>query len=407
MGSESLCYERSVLVYDSGFALIHEKRKLTQNGESTIMLLDLPDTLDIHSVSISGIDVSSISFVAGKPTPKLLLESYVGSTIHIGNREFDLIACEDKPVFRDKTTGEIVFDPQGEIRLPENASVSVKSGLKLIVEPFTGYKEIDLSYICKKMDWNLFYELSMDGDKAVLQCWTTINNNTGFQFRNCAVSVAFCSEHIKETGVLSDPNDDKMHASIVGASKSEFIYTIPIGRLDSIDPGKSAKTSLFKLNIEKYAQIYRYYAGSGISTIYELDLDTLPEVTGLPLKHKCAIYTHHPELNQRILIGKGYIEHSRNDNKLRIVLNRVIQDYADFKQVRTKTSSGRESITETIYLKSVYTTSRVVALEITLPLNTELISSTIQPIFRDVNLMRFPIRLSNEEFTIIQYTFLV
>ena len=209
-----------VTVYNQGFGFIKEVREMTlKAGRQTVGIEDVASLIDPTSVGFVSLSdpgsfhVLEQNYQYDLINPVAILNKSVGQRIRfirtIGGakdvlegvllsaptavvREGDQSQSTYNGMVIRTDDGRIVLDPTGEVEVR-----SVPAGLiskPTLVWDLEAAKEsnqrIELSYITQGMSWNADYVLTLgQTDKADLQGWVTLNNNSGTTFENATLKL--------------------------------------------------------------------------------------------------------------------------------------------------------------------------------------------------------------------------
>ncbi|WP_076757319.1 DUF4139 domain-containing protein [Edaphobacillus lindanitolerans] len=187
---------RTLTVYNDGFALVREERKLPSfPADGVLRYLDVPERIETESIVIEGVGIRELNYEYDLVDKNKLLEKYIGLELSVADRKsgeirrFRLLGAQNGLVMENAETGEIVLDPEGEIRLPGlPGGLILRPALVLHAFPAEGSGgSVRVSYLTGGLSWETDYVISLPaetggGEDFRLTGWMTLNNDSGMAF---------------------------------------------------------------------------------------------------------------------------------------------------------------------------------------------------------------------------------
>lgn len=226
----------SVTVYNNGLGLVRESRHIPlAKGISTLRYEDVAQLIIPQSVRIesknSKITVFEQNYQYDLITNSRLLDKYIGKAVTI--YKYDeatksdkpvtaiLISNNDSPVF--KIGNEISLGFPGRITvpsLPDNLFAKPTLLWKLSNEN-EGKIALDISYQTNGMNWSSDYVmvLSDEENKAGLNCWITLDNQSGTEFKNATLQLV--AGDIQRRSNIPQPRYQTQRSAVAGMAKMD------------------------------------------------------------------------------------------------------------------------------------------------------------------------------------------
>lgn len=194
--------EVAVTVYNDDLGLIREVRTVKLGaGAGELSFADVAAGIDPTSVSLRSLtaprelSVLEQNYEYDLLTPHKLLDKYVGQVVEIHTptavSKAELLSTNEGQVYR--IGDKIYLDPPGRVvlpKVPENlvARPTLVWGLQ---NDRGGEHRLDVSYLTRGMSWKANYVLSVDekGNKANLNGWVTLNNQSGATYQNAKLTL--------------------------------------------------------------------------------------------------------------------------------------------------------------------------------------------------------------------------
>jgi len=198
----------TVSVYSNNLSLVRDVRGINiPVGMGEMTFDDIPESIIPETVNVTsltgpeGFDVFRQQYDYDLIAPDKLLDDYVGKKIKIMSFneyhdrkeivEAELLSNRGSKVYR--IGDEIFLGYPGHIVLPEVPdNFTTKPQLLWAYDNNnTGDQKIEVTYLTRGMSWKADYILFLD-DKdlfASIDCWSTINNNSGVSYKDSKVRI--------------------------------------------------------------------------------------------------------------------------------------------------------------------------------------------------------------------------
>jgi len=192
-----------ITIYNQGRALINEIREanLWQTGKQSLIIRDIPNTVDPSSINLFSDNIQFISkeFLKKPITNQSLLNASIGKEIELvkyneeGNISFSimgkLISNINLPVF--EIDEKVVIDPPYSYRFDSiPRGISDYPYMNCVIQSKSRKSEYHLSYITTGLNWEAEYNLRLISDKMCdLEGWYSIRNDLNLKYENTDISL--------------------------------------------------------------------------------------------------------------------------------------------------------------------------------------------------------------------------
>ena len=206
----------AVTVYNDGRGLVREERNIElAAGVNEVRFMDVAEQIQAPTVRVAPIEGAPFSVLEQNYeydllSPAKLLDKFVGQHITLvqqkmmnGSTVDD--AVEGKLLSNNAGTvweigGKIVINPPYSRLIFPNVPEGLIARPTLVWQigaPTAGKRRIEASYITGGMQWSADYVLSLDAseEKAGLQGWVTINNNSGASYQDARLKLVAGDVH--------------------------------------------------------------------------------------------------------------------------------------------------------------------------------------------------------------------
>ena len=368
----------AVTVYNDGRGLVREERnvELTAGGNE-VRFMDVAEQIQAPTVRVAPIEgapfnVLEQNYEYDLLSPAKLLEKFVGQTITLvqqkmmNNSTVDE-AVEAKLLSNNAGTvweigGKIVVNPPYSRiifpNVPENL-IARPTLVWQIGAPLSGKRRIEASYITGGMQWSADYVLSLDPseEKAGLQGWVTINNNSGASYTDAKLKLVAGDVHVAQPRFdLLEPRQRReldLPASAPAAFQEEGLFEYHLYTLDRPSTIKNAQTKQIQLLQAEGIRISKDYVLNGGTQYFQ---SVWP---GPPSKEKIAVFIGFknsevtPGLGQPMpkgivrvfkkdrsgspqLIGEDNIDHTPRNEEVKLELGNAFDLVAERRQTDFK-----------------------------------------------------------------------
>lgn len=181
-----------VTLYSGGFGYVLETRSVLLAPEGSFTLTDLPHTMIVDSVLVSGLAVTRIV-----PVPRAVpaVENLVGSVVTVfadGERFQGRLLAVSPHVALSTPEGLVFLPSYDRIVAPLPPNPAAGEGLWLVVhyrDTTPGLHTVGLRYIAQGLSWTASYAATLGEGTLHLQGMATFANETGVEFRGATVSL--------------------------------------------------------------------------------------------------------------------------------------------------------------------------------------------------------------------------
>lgn len=177
-----------LVVYNDGFGLVSEVRRLHPGGgETKLLYLDVAQRIEVESLRVEGVAVSEVNYEYDLVAKEKLLAEYMGETVLLiepetKNKRACRLLNAAEPILEDIQTGEVLVKPAGELVLPKlPQGLSARPALIFRLRP-SHATEMRISYITKGLSWTTHYVAELQGDHLGLDAWVELRNESGIDY---------------------------------------------------------------------------------------------------------------------------------------------------------------------------------------------------------------------------------
>lgn len=216
-------HDVQVTVYNDGYALVKEKRRITLNqGVQTVVIEDVAQQIEANSVGVRSISrpgsfsimeqnyrfdiINPVEILRRSVGQEITLRRYLGNGNVIVTKGTLLTAPvtivsdaggNQNQVYSGMVLrtadGTILLNPSGEVEVASIPAgmISKPSLVWMINARQAGEQEIEFSYLTRGFSWSADYVLSLqqDGKSGELQGWVTMTNSSGTAYRNARLAL--------------------------------------------------------------------------------------------------------------------------------------------------------------------------------------------------------------------------
>ena len=381
----------AVTVYNDGRGLVREERNIDLTaGVNEVRFMDVAEQIQAPTVRVAPIEgapfnVLEQNYEFDLLSPAKLLDKYVGQTIilvqqKMMNNSTVEESVEAKLLSNNAGTvweigGKIVVNPAYSRMIfpaiPEGL-IARPTLVWQIAAPTAGKRRIEASYLTGGMQWSADYVLSLDPteEKAGLQGWVTINNNSGASYKDAKLKLVAGDVH-KAQPNRPLPQSRGMVAEMAMSKASfaeEGLFEYHLYTLDRPSTIKNAQTKQIQLLQAEGIRIVKDYVLSG-GTHYFQSVWSGPaskekikvfigfknsEATpglGQPLPKGIVRVFKKDRSGSPQLIGEDNIDHTPRNEDLKLELGNAFDIVAerrqtDFRHLTTRPANTYESAHE-------------------------------------------------------------
>lgn len=363
-----------VTIYNDNFALIRTSLQLELvKGVQNIFIDDIPATIEAHSVIIkprSGeIEIFSQNFEYDLANTNQILRKYIGKEVEVITKTDQvftgILQFNDHQTIGilDGNTNKLTLLQYSEVRninlaeLPDNFFLKPTLNWRLQSKK-AGKHDLDFTYLCFGMNWNVTYNCVWNADKEKLDInsWVTIVNETGKAFHDTKLKLMAGDVSKTRQGY------DEMRSMAKFVSSGSVLEAAPefaekafhdfhlytLSENVSINNKQTKQLQLFPLKTVDAVQNYRYYTYSNDVTGYIEFVNSRKYGLGLPLpKGEVKIYQTDKADDQLEFIGEDRIDHTPAEETVKITTGNVFDLVAETKILDSRKIS--RTITEKDY----------------------------------------------------------
>ena len=276
----------AVTVYNDGRGLVREERNLDlAAGVNEVRFMDVAEQIQAPTVRVAPVEgapfnVLEQNYEYDLLSPAKLLDKFVGQTITLVqqkmmNNSTVEESIEAKLLSNNAGTvweigGRVVVNPAYSRMIFPSIPEGLIARPTLVWQigaPTAGKRRIEASYITGGMQWSADYVLSLDPseERAGLQGWVTINNNSGASYKDAKLKLVAGDVH------KAQPNRPELRGRMVVAEMSmnkaafaeEGLFEYHLYTLDRPSTIKNAQTKQIQLLQAEGIRIIKDYVLSG------------------------------------------------------------------------------------------------------------------------------------------------
>ena len=382
----------AVTVYNDGRGLVREERILDLSaGINEVRFMDVAEQIQAPTVRVAPIagapfNVLEQNYEFDLLSPAKMLDKFVGQTItlvqqRLMNSSTVEESVEAKLLSNNNGTvweigGKIVINPPYSRIIFPNVPANLIAKPTLVWQigaPAAGRRTIEASYITTGMQWSADYVLSLDPseEKAGLQGWVTVNNNSGATYKDAKLKLVAGDVHraqVPQKSLLERQRNDMAVMSVADAFQEESLFEYHLYTLDRPSTIKNAQTKQIQLLQAEGIGIGKDYVLNGGTQYFQ------SVWSGPPAKEKVAVFITFkntdatPGLGQPMpkgivrvfkkdrsgspqLIGEDNIDHTPCNENIRLELGNAFDIVAerrqtDFKRLPVRPATVYESAHE-------------------------------------------------------------
>ncbi|MGP4082711.1 DUF4139 domain-containing protein [Pseudalkalibacillus sp. R45] len=351
--------ELALTIYNDGFGVVKEKRKVNLTGEETeIQYLDVAQLIETDSILVEGLNILELNYDYDLVSKSKLLEKYIDQNVFLYDKEknerkeYRLLSVASGIVLENTKTKEIILDPKEELILPKlPGELIVKPALIWKIKPSKN-DQINVSYLTKGMEWESNYVVELKEKTFNLSGWVNIQNNAGTTFANVKVKLIAGDVNRVEDGDVIGLEDHVLYAQVDYSEKPSFeeqsfadyhMYTLQ--HKTTLKNNQSKQINFIQVEEIPYK---RYYSFNHYNDKAEIKIEfenKQAQKLGLPLpKGKVKVYQEDIKDGSLEFIGEDRIDHTPKNETVELYLGDAfdivcegneIDSYKDEKGIRT------------------------------------------------------------------------
>ncbi|WP_069201958.1 DUF4139 domain-containing protein [Bhargavaea cecembensis] len=353
---------RALTVYNDGFALVKEERTLPSFPEDGVLrYLDVAQRIETESILVDGVRIRELNYEYDLVDKNKLLEKYIGRELSIVDREtgkarrFRLLSAQNGIVGEDVETGEIVLDPEGEIRLPElPGGLILRPALVWLASPEeNGDGRVRMSYLTGGMSWETDYVIGLPAETGGeeefrLTGWMTLRNESGMTFENAKLRVIagtvnrasspFDARIIPEQVLYSQAMPE--HESFA----DYHMYTVP--QPVTVKDRQQKQIKLLEADEARGHIVYEATYHDRKPAVFLEFRNSAESGLGFPLpKGRVKMYRENPSDGTSEFIGEDRIGHTAKDENIRLLIGEAFDVTIDSGRADTEKTGRYEDET--------------------------------------------------------------
>ncbi len=373
----------AVTVYNDGRGLVREERNLDlAGGLNEVRFMDVAEQIQAPTVRVAPIEgapfnVLEQNYEYDLLSPAKLLDKFVGQTITLVQQKMMNNSTVDESVEAKLLSnnagtvweigGKIVVNPPYSRLIFPNVPENLIARPTLVWQigaPAAGKRRIEASYITGGMQWSADYVLSLDPteEKAGLQGWVTINNNSGASYKDAKLKLVAGDVHKAQPPMQfldqMRRRDMPMAAAAPIAFQEEGLFEYHLYTLDRPSTIRNAQTKQIQLLQAEGIRITKDYVLNGGTQYFQ------SVWSGPPSKEKVAVFIAFknsettaglgqpmPKGIVRVfkkdrsgspqLIGEDNIDHTPRNEEVKLELGNAFDIVAERRQTDFKNLGGR------------------------------------------------------------------
>lgn len=383
--------DSSLVVYNSGIGLVHEKRSLNVNKDDTFIQYEgIASTIETDSVNVvlpNSVKLYSQQYRFDKLSQAKLLNAHIGKKIEVK-------VLKDTTNF--KTITATLLSNSGSQALVKTADAKIISvntydiifttiPKELITKPslvwnIKAQKDIDatveLDYLIKNISWKSDYILNVSNNSANLSGWMSIDNRSGKKFEDTKLIVLAgdinipkpIQNHYRKNIAYAAMADSEPVQEI--SHEGYHLYKVPF-KINIANNEKSQIKFIEKENIT-IKRVYKtvltnplyLYAQSKHDVTQYIHLNALDAV--LP---RGVVRTYSKVADQTILLGQTNIKHTPKNTpiKLKIGTNFDLK----VKETLISRQNSKHQLNSTVEYLVTNSSDEEKTIEILIPFNVD------------------------------------
>ncbi|MDJ0882294.1 MAG: DUF4139 domain-containing protein [Gammaproteobacteria bacterium] len=362
----------NLTIYNAGRALIRDQRKINSTQSyKQIAFMDVARTIIPQTVAIKGLDVLEQNYDYDLLSPQALIQKNIGRTVQLARRSNEtgetlqwtqgtilsnnggvILEMEDGSLesLNNNLNYDMVF-----AEVPNNLRVSPTLSL-LLNKPTPINPTVEMTYLADGMSWQSDYimQLNPTGDKASLDSWITLNNQSGIGYQDANLQLLAGDINIHQPEALPRMammmRAEKADSGVTEEALSGYhLYSIP--HKTTINNNQSKQIKLFSaidIPVNKTLRDKAHVDHRGAATQKSKPeqilafTNTQPSL-GLPLpKGILRVYTEDQQGYPQF-IGEDGINHTAVNDALEITLGKVFDISLERKSTKLQKISKKQT----------------------------------------------------------------
>ena len=321
-----------LVVYNDGFGLVSESRKLHPGGgETKLLYLDVAKRIEVDSLRVEGIDVVEVNYEYDLVDKQRLLGKYLGETVLLvevetNNKRACRLLNPVELILEDIQTGEVLVEPAGELVLPKlPQGLSARPALIFRLRPShaTGMR---ISYITNGLSWSTHYVAELQGDHLGLDAWVELRNESGITFHGARLKLLAGEVNRVREMLRADyclpmsPAEEKTAPDFEEKGFSDY-HLYPLQGVTSLKDNQTKQIRLFDAEKVPYRRYYEIAPYSEDARIIVEFTNQNQSGLGVPFPAgKFKFYQRDEADHGLTFIGEDEIGHTPKDEAIKLCI---------------------------------------------------------------------------------------
>lgn len=377
----------AVTVYNDGRGLVREERTLDLGvGVNEVRFMDVAEQIQAPTVRVAPVEGAPFSVLEQNYefdllTPQKLLDKFVGQTVTLVQQKLSNNSTVDEAVEAKLLStnsgnvweigGKIVVNPSYQRIVFPNVPANLIAKPTLVWQIQAGQagkRRIEASYITSGMQWNADYVLALDAaeEKAGLQGWVTVNNNSGATFTDAKLKLVAGDVHKAQTSEMDAMKMQRFEGRVAAAAAPQFqeegLFEYHLYTLERPSTIKNAQTKQIQLLQSEGIRVEKDFILNGGQHYFQ------SVWSGPPSKEKIQVFIRFknaettPGLGQPLpkgvvrvfkkdrsgspqLIGEDNIDHTPRNEEIKLELGNAFDIVAERRQTDFQVIASRPNNT--------------------------------------------------------------
>ena len=329
----------SLIVYNSNIGLVHEQRDVEVDVDDTFITYEgVASSIDTDSVNVQlpqGVTLYSQQYRFDKLTQNKLLDAHIEKEVQVrvpvDNNSFDILSAT---LLANNGATTLVRTRAKKILSVSSSDIIFKSvPQELITKPSLVWNiksdadikgKLELDYLLKNISFKSDYILNVDGERADLIGWISIDNRSGKRFEQTKLSLLAgdINRVQNEQAIYKQVRSMALNTAPEVAHQAYegyHFYSIPF----KVTLANNEKTQL-KFLQKDAIDIHKEYSATLTNPLYlhgerEVDVTQFISLQGLDAPLPKGVLRTYSKLNsQTILLGESSLKHTPKDTPIKL-----------------------------------------------------------------------------------------
>ncbi len=324
--------KNSLVVYNGGVGLVHETSTLYLTAtDKEIVYRGVANSINTDSVNLSlpkDIQLFSQQYRYDKLSFHKLLDANINKTLYIKKKKVTLLSHSGNFALVKKSNGDIVQVDKNQLILKKipNSFLTQPTLIWNVHTKKNIETDIELSYLINNISWHSNYVLSLEGTRASLSGYITIDNHSGKEYKETELFVV-AGELQQSRQARPTTRYNKMMSMSVNTSVQQkayggyHLYQIPF----KVTLRNNEKTQLKFINIKniKLNKLYSVSLASPHNQQASMrhDVSQIIELKNIQEPLPQGILRSYSRLNNtNVLLGESSIKNTPKNTKISLKL---------------------------------------------------------------------------------------